>query len=188
MSPVRTCSRREVVRSLAWMLAGVAGAACTPLRIITRSFPAAFKNDPHLVERTLHAFAGAVIPGADHTGGTAVRALLDPQYPFAAYAGFFASDLAQRAFKRYGAGDFGRLTLDERTAVISEGLAADATTRKLYRGAIYLSQVAFYAGIYDDAAGCPAIAFHGFYRGEEISYGGPEAFLPAPHTANGNCA
>ena len=68
-----------------------------------------------------------------------------------------------------------------------EGLGADATTRKLYRGAIYLTQVANYAGIYDDT-GCPMIEFSGRYRGAKVSYEHPESFLPEPLTPAGNAA
>jgi hypothetical protein len=176
--------RRDAVRYLAWMLAGAATGACTPLRIVTRAFPAEFKNDPELVARTLRAFVAAVVPGATDSA----RALLDRRYPFAAYAAFFASDLSRRAERRYGAPDFAALGLAQRTAVIEDGLAADATTRKLYRGAIYLTQLAIYAGIYDDDSGCALIDFQGRYRGEAISYADPESFLPAPLTVSGNAA
>lgn len=180
--------RREVVRYLAWILAGAATGACTPLRIVTRSFPAEFKNDPELVGRTLRAFVAAVIPGVDPGTTDPARALLDRRYPFAAYAAFFASDLSRRSERRYDTPTFDSLTLEQRTLIIADALAADATTRKLYRGAIYLTQVAIYAGIYDDDAGCGLIDFNGRYRGDAISYADPESFLPAPLTASGNAA
>lgn len=179
--------RRDAVRYLAWILAGAATGACTPLRIVTRSFPAEFKDDPALVTRTLRAFVAAVIPGLDPAADS-TRALLDHGYPFAAYAAFFASDLSRRAEQRYGAPDFAALELAQRTAIIADGLAADGTTRKLYRGAIYLTQVATYAGIYDDDAGCGLIDFKGRYRGDAISYENAVSFLPPPRTSSGNCA
>jgi hypothetical protein len=179
--------RRDAVRYLAWILAGAATQACTPLRIVTRSFPAEFKNNPELVGRTLRAFVAAVIPGVDPRSDPA-RALLDRRYPFAAYAAFFASDLSRRAERRYGTPDFAALALEQRTAIVEDGLAAGGTTGKLYRGAIYLTQVSIYAGIYDDDSGCALIDFPGRYRGEAISYADPESFLPAPLTAGGNAA
>ena len=181
--------RRAVVRQLAWILAGAAAQACTPLRILTRAFPEDFKHDPQLVARTLRAFVAAVIPGLDAATADPARALLDHDYPFAAYAAFFASDLSQRAARRYGTPGFDALTPDQRTAIIIEGLEADATTQKLYRGAIYLTQVSIYAGIYDDD-GCALIDFRGRYRGggDAIGYADPESFLPAPLTASGNAA
>ena len=180
--------RREVVRYLAWILAAAATEACTPLRIVTRSFPAEFKHDPDLVAQTLRAFTAAVIPGFDPGTTDPARALLDRRYPFAKYAPFFASDLSRRAAQRFAASSFASLDLAQRTAVIMEGLEGDATTRKLYRGAIFLTQVAIYAGIYDGDAGCSLIEFHGRYRGGEVSYADPESFLPQSLTAQGNAA
>ena len=179
--------RRQVVRSLAWILAAAATEACTPLRILTGSFPDEFKHDPDIVGRTLRAFTAAVIPGFDPGDTNPARALLDHRYPFAAYAPFFASDLSRRADERFAA-PFDALTLEQRTAVIRAGLGADDTTRKLYRGAIYLTQLAIYAGIYDDDAGCPLIEFRGRYRGDTVSYDDPGVFLPKPRTSRGNAA
>jgi hypothetical protein len=179
--------RRAVVRYLALLLAGVGTEACTPLRILTRSFPAEFKDDPEIVGRTLRAFTAAVVPGFDPGETNPARALLDRRYPFAAYAPFFASDLSRRAQDRFGTA-FDALTLEQRTAVILAGLHADGTTRKLYRGAIYLTQVSIYAGIYDDAAGCALIGFPGLFRGGAVSYEEPAVFLPKPRTSRGNVA
>lgn len=176
--------RREVVRYLAWLTAGVAASACTPLRIITRSFPDEFKHDPQLVDATLQSFVAAVIPGIDVGTGDPAHALKDSRYPFAAYAQYFASDLTERARERYGEA-FHRLTVEQRTKVISDGLHADATTRKLYRGAIYLTQIAVYAGIYGDD-GCSLIDFAGRFRGGDVSYENADSFLPTPLTTSGN--
>jgi len=180
--------RRDAVRYLTWILAGAATQACTPLRIVTRSFPAEFKNDPALVGETLRAFVAAVIPGVESGAADPARALLDRRYPFAKYAPFFASDLAARSRRLFGTAEFASLALAQRTGVIADGLAADGTTRKLYRGAIYLTQVSIYAGIYDDDAGCPLIAFAGRYRGGPNSYDDAVSYLPAPRTSSGNCA
>ena len=180
--------RRQVVRYLAWILAAAATEACTPLRIVTRSFPTEFKHDPDLVAETLRAFTAAVIPGFDPGTSDPARALLDRRYPFAKYAPFFAADLSHRAARRFAGSAFASLDLAQRTAVIMEGLEGDATTRKLYRGAIFLTQVATYAGIYDGDAGCSLIDFPGRYRGGEVSYPDPESFLPQSLTAQGNAA
>jgi hypothetical protein len=185
---VAPMQRREVVRYLALILAGAAAEACTPLRILTASFPADFKHDPNLVAQTLRAFTAAVIPGFDPENANPARALLDSRYPFAKYAPFFAADLSRRAAQRFAGSSFASLDLAQRTAVIIEGLEGDATTRKLYRGAIFLTQVAIYAGIYDDDAGCSLIDFPGRYRGGEVSYTDPDSFLPQSHTAQGNAA
>jgi hypothetical protein len=188
MEQGKNVSRRAVLRTLGLAATGLIAGACTPLRIVTGAFPEAFKHDSDLVGRALGAFALAVIPGAGADSPNLGRALLDPSYPFASYAEFFAADLSRRARARFGEATFDRLSLADRTAVIRDGLAADATTRKLYQGAIYLTQIAFYGGIHDDERGCALIDFPGSFRGDEISYEDGERFLPPALTATGNYA
>ena len=186
MEQGKNVSRRAVLRTLGLAASALIAAACTPLRIVTGSFPEAFKQDGDLVRRVLRAFVLAVIPGARPDAPDLDRALLDPSYPFASYAEFFAADLSRRSRARFGQATFDRLSLAHRTAVIGDGLGADATTRKLYQGAIYLTQIAFYGGIHDDERGCALIDFPGRFRGGEISYEDCERFLPSALTANGN--
>ena len=83
------------------------------------------------------------------------------------------------------------LSREQRCAVIGSAMSADGTTRKLYSGAIYLTQVACYAGIYDDAVGCPAIGWEGRYRRRrrtELTYPNPDAFLSHEVGVQGNYA
>jgi len=181
-------SRRDVLRTLGLITAGVAVSACTPLRIITGAYSDEFKHAGERVERVLRAFVLTVIPGAPANSPDLVRAYFDRAYPFARYAAFFASDLCDRAGKRFGHGRFWELALGQRTQVIRDGLSADGTTRKLYGGAIFLAQVSFYAGIYDDDTGCPLIDFPGRYRGAAVSYDDAPRFLPAALTHTGNYA
>lgn len=180
-------TRRDAVRWLGLITAGVAAAACTPLRILTHSYPRDFKHAPELVDRILRAFVSTVVPGAPDSPNLA-RAHTDGRLPFASYAEFFAADLCRRSQDVFGTDAFDQLTAKERTAVLQNGLAADATTRKLYQGAIYLAQVSFYGGIYDDDAGCALIDFPGRYRGTDISYDDCHRFLPPSLTDNGNYA
>jgi hypothetical protein len=188
MPQAQPVSRREAIRYLGLIGAGMAAGACTPLRIVTHSYPDDFKHDVELVERALRAFVVTVIPGAAPDSPNLTRAHLDRHYLFASYAAFFAADLSKRSGDRFGERAFDQLTIERRTVVIQDGLAGDATTRKLYQGAIYLAQVSFYGGIYDDDAGCPLIDFPGRYRGVEVSYGDCHRFLPTTLTANGNYA
>jgi len=72
---------------------------------------------------------------------------------------------------------------------VADGLSADRLTQKLYTGAVFLTQVALLAGIYDDQAGAPLMNFDGAYqfRGlAAVSYPNPERFLPSALTATGN--
>ena len=185
MGLTQSMSRRQAVRYLGLITAGMA-TACTPLRIVTGAFSDEFKDDRALVARVLRAFVEAVIPAVPADAPDPVRPFFDPDFPFAPYARFFAADLSRRSFARFGQAKFDRLPVEQRTAVIQEGLAADATTRKLYHGAILLAQVSFYGGIYDDDRGCELIDFPGRYRGDEVSYEDGDRFIPPALTATGN--
>jgi hypothetical protein len=183
-------SRRAVLRTLG--LAGVALASgCTPLRIVLHDYPEAFDKDTLLTERILRSFVTAVVPGADPHAPDLVRAFFDPAYPFAPHAPFFAADLCRRSRTNFGRSDFDALDRAQRTHIIVSALNGDGTTRKLYGGAIFLTQVAVYAGIYDDTLGCDLIEFRGS-RGllllDDQTYPQPERFLSQEITAGGNAA
>ena len=184
----RPIPRRAALRSLSLVALG-AVAACTPLRIVLDRHPRILDEDASLEDRVVRAFLVTVIPGVDADAPDAIRPFHDRAYPFARYAKFLAGDLCRRAAAR---GDsFEHLPRDQRVAVIQEGLAADGTTRKLYAGAIYLAQVATYAGIYDDRAGCPLIGFEGGYHVRplaEITYPDQDRFLSVSLTCAGNYA
>lgn len=187
----QSISRRDVLGTLAFLFAGVATTACTPVRVVLHMYPEKFDTQPDLVRRVLCAFVATVVPGAPSDDRNLARACLDPDYPLAKYAGLLASDLCKRSKQMFADPNFEALTLDQRAAVIENALQADGTTARLYDGAIYLSQVAFYAGIYDDDRGCPLIGFEGRYRFhglEATSYPHPERFLARAITVDGNPA
>jgi hypothetical protein len=181
-------ARREALRRLGTMTAGLAS-ACTPLRIVLHDYPSVFDAE-EASDRVLRAFVLTVIPEAEAGDPNVLRAFRDPDLRFAPYRGFFVSDLCQRAAARTGE-SFDRLSQAGRMAVVQEGLAADATTERLYSGAILVVQASYYGSIYDDKRGCALIDFEGAYqfRGiAAVTYPDPERFLSWPLTANGNCA
>jgi hypothetical protein len=182
-------SRRQVLRRLGVIAAGLA-AACTPVRVLLNAYPEAFDHDPALLDRVLRAFAITVIPGAPADDPDLTRAFTDADYPFAPYAAFFAADLDRRAKARFAA-PFAALQPAARATIVTAGLDADATSRKLYSGAISLVQIAFYAGIYDGKKGCPLIGFEGGYHWHplaEITHPDPARFLAEALTPDGNAA
>jgi len=184
-------ARREAVRRLAVLGAGLVAAGCTPLRIVLHLYPEDFDRDPALVDRVLRAFVAAVIPGAQDNDPDLTRAYHDAAYPLGKYASFLAADLCRRAWARHGTDAFHRLPLDERTAIIRRAVSSGGTTARLYNGAIFLAQVAFYSGIYDDDKGCALIEFEGRYRFrglEATTYPDPERFLGRALTPDGNPA
>ena len=182
-------SRRDAVRRLALLATGLAAAGCTPMRVVLRLYPEDFDREPDLVDRMLRAFVAAVIPGAPIDDPSLLRAYHDPYYRLDQYTGFLAADLCSRAERRFGHSAFDELSLEERARVIQDGLAADATTARLYNGAIFLAQVAFYGGIHADENGCPLIGFEGAYRFrglDTVTYPDPGRFLARAITADGN--
>lgn len=181
-------SRREVLRFL--VLGGItaASSACAPVRLVLKAYPAEFDHDQSLTDRTLTAFVHTVIPGLPAGPHPAATILQDAFYPIAPYAAFLASDLDRRAETRF-AGSFRTLKPAERRTVIQDGLRADAITRRLYTGAIFLTQISVYGGVHDDRAGSPLINFPGGYQPPipaSLSHSDVERFRARGLTADGN--
>jgi len=146
-------------------------------------------SDEKLIDSILRAFVVTVIPGAPIDDPHLTRMYSDEFYPFHSYRGFFVSDLCRRGEDLYGTERFDQLSLEQRTKVVQDGLDADATTSRLYRGAIFMAQVSVYGSIYDDENGCSLIDFHGANSGftpEEMCYRDNSPFLAGEITQDGN--
>ena len=183
-------SRRSALGGLAALAAGSVLGGCTPLRMLAGWYPAEFDRDPELTDRVLRAFVDTVIPGVPLDDPDLARVFVDPRFPFADHATFFAADLCRRA-GAHSPSRFHELSRPRRVAVVQEGLRTDRTTQRLYEGGIFLAQVAVFAGIYDDSAGCALIEFEGRYRIRplrELTFAEPGRFLPSPTTASGHAA
>jgi hypothetical protein len=181
-------SRRQAVRWLGLLAAGCL-AGCTPVRIGAGLYPKVFQPGMGRLDGVLRAFVVTVIPGASADAPHLTRVFHDDYYGFARVAPFFAADLSARAGRLYGEESFDGLPAAGRTGVVRSGLGADRTTRKLYNGAVLLAQASFYAGIYDDDAGCALIDFPGRPRTgatRERPYPQPEQYLALPTTLDGN--
>jgi hypothetical protein len=187
VSAPRAITRAEFLRIAAVSL-GAAAAACTPLRIAAHAYPDRYDEDRRVIDQVLRAFVDVVIPGVPPNDPNLVKAFGDPNFPFHKLRGFFVSDLNARARKRFRRG-FQALTRSDRTAIVERGLRSDAITARIYRGAVFLAQVSFYAGIYDEMRGCPLIGFHGA-SGVRMNQaaGGPadRGLLALERTADGN--
>lgn len=182
--------RREALKLLGLVGAGAAFGACTPVRAFMGWYPARFRDD-ELVGLVLEAFADAIVPNGGADPAELVRPLYDERFPLHGYGNYLAADLSRRARSECGDARFHLLSRADRTRAIDAGLGADGTTRKLYGGAIFLVQLGFYAGIYDDERGCPAIEFEGRYRPYSLSertYGRAEEFLADEIGHRGNFA
>lgn len=184
-------TRRQALGRLAAAALGLTAAGCTPARIVLHLYPDEFDRDGDPRQATLRAFVLTIVPGADSHDPNLTRALTDPSFPLARYAGFLASDLSRRTTRRHRHGRFDRLSVDDRTALVAAALSEGGTTARLYQGAIYLTQIAVYAGIYDPEHGSPLVGFDGRYRFRGIAattYPHPERYLPRALTTDGNPA
>lgn len=182
-------SRRQALRLMAALVPVVAAAACAPARIVLRAYPAEFKGESSRAQATLEAFVCTVEPGAiaDVTG--AARTLQDRYYPLARYAGYLASDLDRRASRTYGHA-FSDLACSERATVVTAGLSAGGVTGKLYAGAVYLTQVAVYAGLgtgSDTPVNLPPSGNDGVSR-PSVAWMEATSRMPSVQTLNGNPA
>ena len=179
-------TRRQLCAALFGVAAG-AMAGCAPVRIVLDDYPERFGKPYGPTDLVLHAFAVTVAPCQANVADPA-RALADPFFPFARFRSWLASDLCRRAGQFRGM-RFDQLDTSQRVHVITEGLQADAVTRKVYTGAVFLIQLAAYGAIYGDVDGAPGIRYDGTYRFQglaAVTYPEPETFLPAALTADGN--
>ena len=182
-----TMTRRAALQSLGALMGGAA-AGCTPARLALHVYDQNFETDAGLTERTLDAFVETIVPGAGGTPAERTRVFSDAAFPFAPHRGYFASDLCRRAAARRSDSRFHTLSPEDRRRVVREGLRADSITRRIYEGAIFLTQIAVYAGIYDDK-GAGVIGFEGANAGfpaEDLTLAGPRSYLPASRTDDGN--
>jgi hypothetical protein len=164
---------------------------CTPLKIGLGMHPRRFDTDMDLRDRVLRAFVTTVIPGAPADAPNLVRVFEDENYPLARFCGSLVSDLCERGDRLFNNPLFSSLTAEQRTEVIQNALGAQSAMRQLYEGAIFLSQISCYAGIYDDAGGCELIGFRGsagFVPFADQTYPDPERYLARSLTVNGNYA
>ena len=183
-------NRRQAIRLLAGGIAAVAMSACTPATIILKSYPEQYRPGSTATRAALRAFTKTVVPGLTDDEAQAVTVLDDPFYPTAKFSDFLASDLDRRARRRHER-SFGALDFSERAAIVRKALDGDATTRQLYTGAVFLTQVAVYGGIHADSAGCRLTGYPGGYHLADpalVSYSDTSRFASRELSRDGNPA
>ncbi len=158
--------RRDFLRIV--IGAGVAS-ACTPVRIGLKLYPRDFDEHPELVEETLRAFVLAIVPGMRTDDPNLTRALDDELFRLEEHREWLAYDLCRRAGDYAGDRHFASLPLADRARVISGALESGGVTKRLYTAAIYVTQIAVYASVYDDERGCPLWGYEGPFRIERLA-------------------
>jgi hypothetical protein len=119
------------------------------------------------------------------------RVFYDEFYRLGKYRSYLAADLCERTERLYGWPRFEALPAKDRCRVIEDALQDGGVTQRLYVGAVFLAQLASYAGVFDEEGGCALIGFEGRFRMRplaELSYPDPERFLPRALTTDGNPA
>lgn len=183
-------NRRAFIKSLA-LISGLFYSACSDIRILLGLYPDKYNEDKNLIERVLASFAATVIPGADERDENLIKIFSDEFYPFHKFCGFFVYDLCTRSKDLFDEEKFYNLNQKKRSEVISNGLKDNdgGNVARLYEFAIYMTQVSFYAGIYDDGKGCSLIGFKGRntgYLSSEMIYAESNFYLAPEITNDGN--
>lgn len=195
-NPASSVSRREAVRRLAVVGTGLSiglAAGCTPVKIGLGLHASSFDTNPEIGDRVLKAFVSTVIPGVDEKSPNLIRVFEDDYYPLARFRGALIADLCERADRLFDMKLFSWLDAEQRTEVVQNALSSQSVTRQLYEGAIFLTQISCYAGIYDEKGGCELIDFPGAYMYKPLSpadrtYPSPERYLARSLTTDGNYA
>lgn len=181
-------SRRDVVRTLAWISAGLASSACVPAELIFNASAAPHKRDPNIVEPILRLFVETVVPGAVVERPGSADVFFDPFYPLTPHRAWLARDLNDRAMRQFHQ-PFDGLPRGSRESIIQAGLSSSGLTGRLYHGAVFLAQVAVYAGLAHPAGACPTIGFagpSGLLPLVDQTYPEPRRYLGRAHGINGN--
>lgn len=181
-------SRRELLRTLAWVTAGLAGSACVPAELVFNASPAPHPRDPNVVEPILRMFVETVVPGTPVDRPGAAGVFFDPFYPLTPHRAWLARDLNDRAMQRHGQ-PFDGLPRSSRASIIHAGISGQGLTRRVYNGAVFLAQVAVYAGLAHPAGACPVIGFEGRSGLRSLAaqtYPNPRLFLGPTRSADGN--
>lgn len=150
-------------------------------------------NDPEVLnslepssDLVLRAFMETVIPGlpAGDPGLTVI--FYDEYYRFAPYRKRFVRDLRKRAAYLFGSRQYEALSLEQRTAVVEDGLERPGISRSLYSAAIYLTQIAGYTAFYKESGECALIDFKTKFDPEVTSYANYDKYLARNLTRDGN--
>ena len=184
-------SRRAMLGRLGVVVLGAAAATgCAPTFVINALYPEAGQLDDTTVARTLRAFVETVLPDAAEPELVA-RLFAEPALKFADYRRAFVADLRRRSLELNGTEQYEVLAPGERRDVVKAGLDSGAISGRLYNGAVFLTQVVFYGGLWHPQGACPCIGFMGPYVFQgyaALTYPDPDTYLPGCLTSDGNPA
>lgn len=167
-----TLDRRRLIALLAVATAGLAAPGCIPLDRLLSRYRSMLGDDPELETSIYRGLVDAVVPGLD--AGTLdspnlTRVFFDEDLPFAPYHLDLSAHLCKSARRHFDDWRFDELNPAERRQVVRLGLNGGRLVGRLYAAGVFITQVATYAGIYDDDRGCAMIEYPG--RNQLLNWG-----------------
>ncbi len=156
--------RRRALALLGMAVAGLAAPGCLVLDRVLSRYRGMLRDDRPLEEAVYRGFVDAVIPGLDTRtldSPNLVRVFFDEDLPFADYHLDMSAHLCKSAAKHCDEWRYHTLNPERRREVIRRGIESGGLVQRLYEGTVFITQVATYANIYDDARGCRLIDYEG---------------------------
>ena len=158
----------------------------TQINGLPQSVEYAFGNQR---EKTLLAFIDAVVPDCDIHNLNNLTGFYDATLPMAKYLRILVFRINRLTRKLGYKKRFHLLTRDERADIIQFGYHHSKLDHELIHGAIYLSQITVYGGVFNQNSNADFIGFEGSASIEpdiNIWHYSDMEGLESPMTANGN--
>ena len=181
MESSQSMNRRALIRRIFIVSGGLA--------ITWKSGLAATNNQLTSSKRskqTIRAFIETIVPGVDTSHPGITTLFYEPSYGFAKYRPILLFSLANQSQKLFNTRDFTSLSLEQRAAVIRNGLKHKGKIGQLYSGAIFAGQATVYTGFYKERESCDIIHFTSRFGFDQTTYPDPDRFNGPAITENGN--
>ena len=112
-------------------------------------------------KKILLAFMEAVVPGCDINNANNLTGFYDSTLPLAKYVRVLVFRIKRMTKKAGYKKSFYNLSVVDREKIIQYGYNNSTLDRELFHGAIYLSQVTLYGGIFNKNSNADFIGFEG---------------------------
>jgi hypothetical protein len=173
-------TRRNMIKKLGALAGGI---FILPL---TRGLSPDENLDLQRSSKTLLAFAGTVTPGVMAVGGGFTEIFDERVYGFRKFKWLLLTDLRNRSRRIFGNDNFAKLEPEQRHRVIVNALRTRGIMRRLYSGAIQITQVGYYSGYRCRPEGCTEIGFRSQFGYEPACYAEGSDFFGQSLTDDGN--
>ena len=134
----------------------------------------------------LGAFMETIVPGLQVNQSDLTSVFYDNYYQYSKLRRILVKDLINQTKKMFGVKTFEILHSENRKKIIQHVLAVGGIMKKVYVGAIYLTQIAAYSGFCNRDQSSSIIDFKAEYGFEPNSYRNYKDFLGENQTIDGN--